>query len=241
MDLAFFTTSTGIAVIAAASSFTAGLVGAGISSWTIQRTHRQRIAVDQSLAERKFAFDMELADRKFQYDRELHDHKRRVELAETVFADFLQMADVVRAIRSPGSSRSEAAGRQRAENEPEDVARNKDIYFVPLARIRENSEFISGLMSKKYRAKAVLGQQIEESFGAVHGVIVRIQVSAGTLSSMVSRGGIAMARNEALARRCEADIWSGAPGEDQLQPMVERAIAVAESVCRPILEKGQPK
>jgi hypothetical protein len=44
MDLSFFTTPTGIAVIAAVGSFIAGVVGAGISSWTIRRTHSQRLA-----------------------------------------------------------------------------------------------------------------------------------------------------------------------------------------------------
>lgn len=236
---AFLTTPTGVAVIAAFSSLVGGLLAAGISSWTLRSTHKQRIATDKELAERKFTFGMELANRKFQYDRELHDHKRRVELAETVLADFLQMADVVRAIRSPASSKSEAAGRQRPENEPEEVAREKDTYFVPLARIRDNSEFISGLMSKKYRSKAVLGPDIEESFRAADEAIIKIQSSAITLSNMVTRGNVAFERNQDLWRRCEADIWSGAPGKDQIKPLIERAIAVAESVCRPILEKGQ--
>ena len=250
-DPSFFTTPTGVAIIAAGGSLVGALLGSTISSWTLTATHRQRIAADEGLAERKFDFDRQLAsrkagveadlaERKFKYDRELGDHKRRVELAEIVLADFFQMADVVRAIRSPASSRGEAASRQRSENEPEEVARDKDTYFVPLARIRENSEFISGLMSKKYRSKAVLGNKIDESFKAVHEVIIRIQVSANTLSSMTGRGRIALARNETLWRQCEADIWSSAPGEDQLQPMIDQAIAIAESICRPILEKGQP-
>jgi len=230
----------GPVVVAAVISGIIAVIGLVVSTKTARTIHSDKLEFDERLAERKFDFDKELAERKFTYDRDLHDHKRRVEMAEAVLADFLQMADVVRAIRSPASSRTEAAGRQRPENESEDMARDRDTYFVPLARIRENSEFISGLMSKKYRSKAVLGDEIDEAFAAVHEVIIRIQVSASTLSNMVGRGRAAFERNEGLWSRCEADIWAGAPGDDQIQPMIERSIAVAESVCRPILEKGQP-
>jgi hypothetical protein len=113
-DPNFFTTPTGIAAITAGRSLVGALLGSIISYLTIRTTHRQRIAADEGLAERKFDFDRQLASRKaeveadlaerrFKYDRELHDHKRRVELAEIVLADFFQMADVVRAIRSPAS------------------------------------------------------------------------------------------------------------------------------------------
>ena len=86
MDWGFFTTPTGIAVIAAASSFTAGLLGTGISSWTIQRTHGQRLTADKELAERRFAYEKELAERKFKYDRDLDEHRLRREIAESAIA-----------------------------------------------------------------------------------------------------------------------------------------------------------
>src|SRR5580704_7746276 len=90
MDLSFFTTPTGIAIIAAGSSFVAGLLGPLISSSAVRATHKQRLAADEALAERKLEFDKELAERKFRYDRDLHDHKRRVELAEQALTAFYE-------------------------------------------------------------------------------------------------------------------------------------------------------
>lgn len=236
----FFTTPTGIAVIAGVSSFVAGVLGAGISSWTIQRTHGQRLAADEKLAERRFAYEKELAERKFKYDRDLHDHKRRVELAEAILAEFLQMGDVIRAIRSPAILPGEAVGRQRRENETEEEARNKDLYFVPLTRMSENREFLSGLMSKRYRSRALLGDNIDEAFEAVREAIIEIQVSASTLMDMVGMGQIDFEKDEKRWLQCKADIWGGAVGEDRVGPMVKRAIDIVDSVCRPILEKNQP-
>jgi len=74
-----------------------------------------------------------MADRKFEYDRELHDHKRRVEMAETILADFYECADIVRAIRSSGSQRHEAAGRKRGEDESEVGSREGHLFHSPRA------------------------------------------------------------------------------------------------------------
>jgi len=70
-------------------------------------------------------------------------------------------------------------------------------------------------MSKRYRSRAVLGDEIDEAFGNVHEGIIRVQV------------------------RREADIWQGLSDRDPIQPLIDRAIVVAETVCRPILERSQ--
>jgi hypothetical protein len=229
----------GPAVVAAAVSGVVSVVGLIVSTKTARAIHAEKIDFDRDLAERKFAFDKELAERKFKYDRELHDHKRRVELAETVLAEFQQMGDVISAIRSPMAYGNESAERPRRENETEEHSRLKDTYFVPLMRIKKNSEFISGFTSKRYRSRAILGEGIDEAFRTIEEVLIKIQVSATTLISMVERGKIALERNEALCERCERDIWYGSPGEDVLQPMVKGARTLVEEICRPILERGR--
>ena len=90
------------------------LVGAGISSWTQRSTHKDRLAADRelaerkitadiALAERKLTADITLAERKFQYDRDLDAWKRRTTLAEEVLAEFYQAKDIIDAARAPGS------------------------------------------------------------------------------------------------------------------------------------------
>lgn len=77
------------------------LIGSGMSAWATRSTHRERLAADQKLAERKFEFDKGLAERKFRYDRDLHDHKRRIELAEEVLTAFYRVQGILVNARSP--------------------------------------------------------------------------------------------------------------------------------------------
>jgi hypothetical protein len=152
-----YTSLIGPAVIAAVVSGIVSIVGLITSSRTARTIHREKLEFDHKLAQQKFEFDKDLAERKFKYDREFHDHKRRVELAETILSDFMQMSDVIQAVRSPLAFGGEAVGRTRNEGETEEEARQRDSYYVPIARLTRHSEFISGLMSKRYRAAPCLG------------------------------------------------------------------------------------
>lgn len=225
----------GPAVVAAAVSGIVSAVGFLVNRATTLATHREKLQADRDLAERKLAFDQGLAERKFIYDRDLNDHKRRVELAETVLADFYQMSDVLQAIRNPGSFSNEAEGRVAQPGETEGQAQNRNTYYVPIARIRTNSDFISGMMSRRYRSRAILSAEIDAAYQKVHEVIVRVQVSAGTLIRMVDGYGEGRQRNEALWERCEADIWMGYVEPDQLADRMAQAVTAAESVCQRII------
>lgn len=230
-----YTSLIGPAVVAAGVSGVVSIVGLITSNRTARDIHREKLDFDRKLTEQKFEFDKNLAERKFEYDREFHDHKRRVELAETILSEFLQMNDVIQAARSPFAFGGEADGRTRNEGETEEEARQRDSYYVPLARLMKHSEFVSGLMSKRYRSRAVLGDQIDRAFQEIREVILRVQTSSSTLMRTVG----ARRPDEALITRCEADIWAGLPEEDQLQPKVNQAIEIVEAVSRPILERGR--
>ena len=240
----------GPAVVAAVVSGIISVVGVLVNRSTTIRVNKEKLEADRELAERRFSFDKELAERrlssesalaerKFLYDRDLHDHKRRVELAEAILADFYQCGEVFREIRSPGGFSSEATNRARKENETAEESGQKDTYFIPIARIRKNSEFLSNLMGKRYRSRAILGLAVDEAFQKIQDAIVKIQVSAATLSSMAERGRIAFTQNHKLVEECEAAIWQSMPGGDPIQPLVKRATEVADAACRPILERAQ--
>ncbi|ACL62418.1 hypothetical protein [Methylobacterium nodulans] len=228
----------GPAVVAAAVSGIVSTVGFVVNRATTLATHRERLTADRTLAERKSEFDKDLAERKFRYDRDLNDHKRGVELAETVLSDFYQMTAVLQEIRNSGALSNEWEERTPEPGETEWQAQNRNTYFVPLASIRRNSEFLSGMMSRRYRSKAMLGAEIDAAFQAVHEILVRVQVSAGTLMRLVDGSGEGRQRNQALRDRCEADIWMGAGdpnAPDQLAEQMEQAVAAAERVCQRII------
>jgi hypothetical protein len=227
----------GPALVAAIVSGVISLVSMLVNRATTIRMSRERFAFEKTLAEQKRSDELQLADRKFDYERDLHDHRRRVELAEEVLADFYQSADIVRAIRSVGGFGDESADRGRAENETPAEASKLDAYYVPISRIAQHSDFFSGLKSKRYRSRALLGQPIDEAFAALDDAVGKVQSNATMLIAMVKLGGTAFERQPDLVDQYEATIWQRMPGDDPVEPLVKRAIEVAERVCRPILAR----
>ena len=157
----------GPAVVAAFVSAVVSGVGVFVNWATTIRMSKERFDSEKTLAKQKQSDELQLAERKFGYERGLYDHQRRVELAEEVLAGFYQSADIVRQIRLPGGVSDEGAPRDRTENETLAQASKLDAYFVPMARIAQHSDFFSGLKSKRYRSRALLGQSIDEAFAAL--------------------------------------------------------------------------
>jgi hypothetical protein len=227
------------AMVSAGVSGVISLVGLLVNRSTTIRVSRERFDFEKTLAEQKQSAELQLAERKFQYDRDLHDHKRRVELAEEVLADFYRFADIIRAVRSPGGFRDESASRPRTESETPAEATKLDAYFVPIARVARQSDFFSDVRSKRYRSRALLGPSIDEAFTALDQAVWEVQSKAMMLSDMVKRGGAAFNLHTDVVEQYESTIWQHMPGDDPVEPIVRRAIEVAEATCRPILERKQ--
>jgi hypothetical protein len=242
----------GPAVVAAIVSGFVTVIGFFVNRSTLLAMHSQRLDFDRQqaerrvdaelgLAERKFVFDKELAthqldaqialaEKRFRFDVALSDRKRRQELAEEVLSGFYQARNIIQAIRSPMSFGTEAAGRPRADYESEAQARGRDTYFVQLARLKEHSEFLSSLMSKRYRAEAWFGADIGKAFQALHEVLVSVRVSADMLFQMSGEG-----LDPTTRRNFEKDIWRTDPANDPLDQKVEDAIKTVETLCWPVL------
>jgi len=244
----------GPAVVAAGVSGTISVVGLVVSTRTARAFHKDKLELDERLAERKFAldkdlaerkasadielagrksaFDADLAERKFKYDRELHDHKRRVELAEELVAEFRQSRDVIKAVRSPMAYADEGAGRPRLPDETASEARQRDTFYVPLVRLKNNSAFLNGLLSKRYRAQALFGAEIDQAFRNVLEVIVAVQTAAQML---INRNDNGRRNRDEFWESQEQVIWGGFRDDDPLAVKIDDAIAAVEAVSRPIL------
>jgi hypothetical protein len=248
MDLKFFSTPTGIAVIAAGGSFLAGLLGGAISSWTVERIHRQRVAADERLAERKFEFDKQLAEhkldaeiaiaqKKFTLDRQLSDHKHRLELTEEVLADSYSFRTALQAIRSPLLYEGEAKDRHHEGSEDPDLARLRDSYFVHLKRYEQRRNQIDPFLAKRFRMKAVFGPATDLPFDQFHDAIVKVLSAAQMLL---------VASSENQQRDIDPDsktkwrnaIIAGASNPDLIKQQVDAAVAELERICRPIQESS---
>ena len=160
----FFATPTGIALIAAVGSFAGGLAGTSITAWTTRKTHSERLAAEEKFAERRFEFDKDLSQQKFQLDARLADRKRRQDLAEEVLESFNKIRDVVRDVRVPLIHSDEADLRKPPESESEDVARQKNTFNVPLARLEKHRSDTAALLAKRYRSAAWFGPAADAPF-----------------------------------------------------------------------------
>jgi hypothetical protein len=245
MDLGFFTTPTGIAVIAPIGSFIAGLVGAGISSWTIRATHRQRVAVDERLAERKFALDKDLAERKAAADMALAEKKltldrafaawkRQTELAEQVLADFYEAREIIQAARSPGGFEGEGKTRQREPWESESDSRLLDSYFRTFERLNNKSDFFSQLYSRRYRFLALFGPQTAKPYDDLFRIRGEVIVAVRMLVTMHQPNP----RGEARENRKEWETTIGWPhvAPDPIDARLNLAVDEIDKICRPIIQ-----
>jgi hypothetical protein len=213
----------GSAVVAAFVSGVVSIAGALISNRTSASINREKIAADG-----------ELADRRFRYDREMHDYKRRTELGEDVLASFYEFRDIMRSVRNPGSSGNEGDTRERAPGESPDLARSRDLYFIPFERLNNHAQFLGALFSKRYRARALFGENIEKAFSQAHQAMVWVRVSASMLMRTAGNPP-----NFEQHNRWEGDIWEGFAEQDRVALAIDKAVILAESAIEPSLS-SQP-
>jgi hypothetical protein len=221
----------GPAVVAAVVSGAVTLLGNVFSIRSSWRMNSQKIASEKDLAESKFDFEKDLAERKFRYDRELHDYRRRVEFAEELLAGFYKLKDTVRSIRGPFSFGDEGATRKRRDHENEAEATRRDGFYVPIVRIQKESDFLSDLTSKKYRAQAIFKSNVHHAFELVVEVLNTIQIASNMLVENVGQP-----RSEPeFWRKLEGQIWdtSSPDKPDELSRKVSEAIEIVEKAVQP--------
>lgn len=166
--------------------------------------------------------------------------RRKAELAEEVLADFYQVRDVFLWVRSPASYSSEADNRPRDDGEKEDLARELDSYFVPIARLNNDRTFLSAFRAKRYRFRAVFGDDADKPFQELRKIEVLVNTSANMLSrvarSDARRGRSTTSLSEEQRRKHEAHIWSTGENDDPISPRIDAAVKAIEDICRPAIK-----
>jgi len=213
-----------------------GLGGAVFGGFVTWLALGRRIDADERLALKKFEFDKELAQRKFDLDRAQIVHKRRFEFAEALLADANNFRDLMRYVRNGASFGNEGATRQPESNEPDDVKRAKDTYFVPIERLRKQADFISGFLVKRHAGVAHFGHDVAKAFDLFDDAINSVQVAAGMLIDMVGERD----NDPQLLKQLRQDVWFGHSAArkeaDQVNKKIEEGVLLIENLCRPVLE-----
>jgi hypothetical protein len=226
----------GPAVVAAVVSGFVTILGNIFSNRSSRSINAEKIASERELAERKFEFKKDLAERKFRGEQALHDYRRRVEFGEELLAAFFKLKDTVRSIRGPFSFGNEGESRKRREFEIEAEAKSRDGFYVPIARIQKNSEFLSDLTSKKYRAQAIFQNEIHRAFELAVEALNAIQRASSMLVEQVGQPRV----DSDFWRKLERDIWdlSSPENPDELSKKILQAIDIVEKAVRPTLERS---
>jgi hypothetical protein len=187
----------------------------------------------------KFRYDRELAERKFAQEREQVTYKRQFELAEALLADAYRFRGLINDARISGSFGGEGTTRKSEKEEFQQAKEAKDMYYIPVERLRRDGEFFAGFLSKQFTATAQFGPKAKESFNIFTEVINRILLASGMLITMVDQPSISdhNVKDELLDV-----LWAGrakALGrEDKIEAQIGQAVTTLESVCRPVLERA---
>lgn len=242
------TSLIGPAVVAAVISGTVAVIGFVITSRNARSIHREKIAADKELSERKISADITLAKRKFDFDGQLAERKilldiqlvarkRQTDLAEQVLADFYRVRDVFIWARNSGSSGSEGNSRPRLDNENHDTANFLDVLYIPIERLGKERELFARIHANQHRFTANFGAVADEAFIDIRTVHNKIMNASSFAISMERKTGFQRdtAAHADLLNRMHATIWAGMEEPDTIAATVDKAVAVIEALCVPIL------
>jgi formiminotetrahydrofolate cyclodeaminase len=211
------------AVAALAGAF-AGALASGVFQLAVQWR--------KNVAERK------LAELKFNHERQQAIFKRKFELAELWLSDTYRFREIMGFVRNGVAFDGEGKQREPMARDGDSISRLKDTYFVPMERIQKQHEFLAAFMTKQHACQALFGTKAKEAFDKCDEAIRHLRAASITLIGMVQPEGHFSDRE--LGERLLGDIWAGhrmASGqEDRILAMINRAVEVAETLTKPILE-----
>jgi hypothetical protein len=222
------------------------LVGAGISSWTQRSTHKDRLAADRELAERKITADIALAERKLNADIALAEKKlsldrafagwtRKTEFAEQVLADFYEAQRIIGEARSPGTARDEGVTRQKWDDETEEETRTLNAYFVAAERLNSKQEFFAQLHARRYRFLAYFGRDAAKPYDDLHKIYAEILVAVRML--IVTHRQRDMGFTPQTIPQLKTTIGWGLPENDPIPARLDRIVEAIEKTCQPVIQE----
>lgn len=227
----------GPAVVAAVVSGIVTTIGFFINRSTTLETHKEKLAADQSLAERRFEFEKELAERKIRLDMRAQDRRRRQELAEELIAGFHEVADIMRSVRNPFGYQGEGSTREKGEYETPEETRRLNARYVLYERFNKHREAVSRLSSREYRAVAWFGPGIREPFQQLHRAINDVFFANDMLAEEHDYG---TGEKSARDLRSEWRLMKYGVGDesDTIAARIREAVDQIERICRPVLESA---
>jgi hypothetical protein len=230
-----WTTLIGPAVVAGVIAAVVSIIVAVINRATLRAMHRERLALDRDLADRRANADIALAERKVALDRALEAWKRRTEFAEEVLGDFYQARDIIQSARSPGGFGDEGATRGKEIWETESDTTLLNSYFRTLERLDKKTEFFAQLLARRYRFIAIFGAEAAkpyDDFWRVRGeIIVAVQMLLQTHRQR-EFGSLPQDR-----KTWETTMGWVHTAQDPIEVRLNQIIEDIEKTCRPAIQE----
>ena len=162
--------------------------------------------------------------------------ERREHLAEQVLAAFYDVRSVFRWVRSPGAFGGEGETRRRPkQEEPPELERRRNAYFIPIERIQAQKELFSRLAVARFRFMALFGVEAAEPFEKIRKVQIDIELAAQELIEDAGRD------QDEITKEQIRTIWRRTDTGDEITAAINEAVGQIEAICRPILEAERPK
>jgi hypothetical protein len=159
--------------------------------------------------------------------------KRRLEVAEDMLLAAYKAASNLRHVRNPLNF-GEGRSRERDPGERPGMASSKDMYFVPLERLRGLSDELAQVSKVRFLAAVHFGQEAVLPFDAIHKAYHEVAVAARMLVTTVGE----LAPSDTAKALWEKTIWNGGAEDDPITTVVTKAVRDLEAFCRPHLTEG---
>jgi hypothetical protein len=223
-------------VIAPTFGFLGVLVGAGVSAWTTRSTHKDRLAADQALAERKVTADIDLAERKFRFDKGIIAWRRQYELAEQVLGAAYEACDALNYARGRLIRADEGKTRIATEPESQQVREARDSAFIPIERLAARSKAFATLQTLQDPMLAHFGTEALQPISEISSIYHGITSAVGILIQNAAWNEEQEGRRALQPFRDE--LWGDKAKESAVR--LDAAVKQLEAICKPILSGHAP-
>lgn len=160
--------------------------------------------------------------------------RRKFEVAEEIIVAAFKAQDALEWIRSPLGWSGEAKDRPKIPGETEGEARQRETYYIPIARIKERSEEFAELARVLHLARAHFPDAVR-SIQELFNIRREINVDAQMLGEMVGEE-ITDNDTKELRIKMRRTIWGTGGKQDEIAPRIQNAIEMVDEVCGPSMK-----
>jgi hypothetical protein len=167
--------------------------------------------------------------------------KKEYELAEEVLSLFYRARDIIRAMRSPFAIGGEGSTRKPQDKETAKEKEVRDRAYIVMERFQREKETFDRLHALRFRFMALFGNDKEQPFRDLYGVVHKIFVASHMLAFDWQREEfIGVAQHELGERRKRIreneEIFWQQPDNDPIEKRVEEIIGQVEAQCKAIIQ-----